>query len=65
MHKWEKQRYTVEDLHGPGGPAGRAGTGRAEAGRAHKPTKWNGPGRAFSSNGGPGGASRADTGQFS
>ena len=39
------------DLHGPGGPAGRAGTGRAEAGRAHKPTKWNGPGWAFSSNG--------------
>ena len=36
----------TRDLHGPGGPAGRAGTGRADAGRAHKPTKWNGPGRA-------------------
>ena len=34
----------VRDLHGPGGPAGRARTGRVKAGRAHKPTKWNGPG---------------------
>ena len=39
------------DLHGPGGPSGRAGMGRAEAGRAYKPTTWNGPGRASSSNG--------------
>ena len=46
----------TRDLHGPGGPASRAGTGRAEAGRAHKPTKWNGPGRAglFIQRAGPG-----------
>ena len=38
--------YRLWDLHEPGGPAGRTGTSRAEAGRAHKPTTWNGPGRA-------------------
>ena len=39
-------KLPTRDLHGPSGPAGQA-----EAGRAHKPTTWNRPGRAFSSNG--------------
>ena len=55
----ELGRVAIRDLHGPGGPAGQAGTSRA-----HKPTKWNRPGRAGLSH--PmGRASRADMGQFS
>ena len=35
---------STRDLHGPGDPAGRAGTDRVEKGWTHEPTTWNGPG---------------------
>ena len=43
------RRLCSRDLHGPGGPAGQARTGKTEAGRAHKPSQvfsFNGLGRA-------------------